>query len=369
MRYLTIALLAILLLCRCGNNKQAKVENNEIKLVGGLITVAENAPVLAKITTENIEIAPYKAQFSTSGVVKAIPTAYAEIATPFAGRIVKSFVRLGQSVGVGSPLFEISSPTFFETSKAYFGAKQEMEQALKSLNREKDLLANRVGVAKDVEEAEVNYQLKKQDYDNAKSALKVFQVDPEQLSLGEPLVVRSPIAGKVVANNIVIGQYIKEDAEPMAVVADLDKVWVVAHVKEKDIRLIERLLEVEIRLSASPEEPILGTVYHISEMLDEATRSAEVIIECDNRQGHMKPFMYGTVLLTDATVDAVLIPTSAILQEEENSYVLIAEGGNSFRKVGIEVSNNVDSKSVVTEGLKAGDRIVTEGAFYLLDAK
>lgn len=361
--------MGVLLLYACSGNNTNKTESHEITLSGGVISITENSPVLEKIKTGKVETAPYKAQFSTTGMVKAIPTSYAEIATPFAGRIVKSFVRLGQSVSVGSPLFEISSPSYFETGKAYFGAKQEMEQALKSLNREKDLLANRVGVAKDAEEAQVNYELKKQDYENAKSALKVFQVDPEQLKLGEPLIVRSPISGKVVANNIVIGQYIKEDAESLAIVADLNKVWVVAHVKEKDIRLIEQLQEVEIRLSASPEELIKGKIFHISEMLDEATRSVEVIIDCDNREGRMKPFMYGTVLLTDATTDAILIPTPAILQEEENCYVLLSEGNRKFRKVQITVSNSVADKSVVTDGLKTGDEIVTEGAFYLLDAK
>ncbi|MEG1909856.1 MAG: efflux RND transporter periplasmic adaptor subunit, partial [Bacteroidales bacterium] len=119
-----------------------------------LIMVADNAPVLQKIKTEKIKQTPYQARFSTSGVVKAIPTSYAQIATPFAGRIVRSFIRLGQSVSKGSPLFEISSPAFFETGKAYFQTKQEMEQALKSLRREKDLLANRVGVVKEMEEAE-----------------------------------------------------------------------------------------------------------------------------------------------------------------------------------------------------------------------
>lgn len=362
-------ILGLLFLSACAGGNNEKMESHEVALSEGVITITENAPVLKKIKTEKVVTEPYKAHFSTSGVVKAIPTSYAEIATPFAGRIVKSFVRLGQNVNVGSPLFEISSPSYFETSKAYFGAKQELEQALKSLTREKDLLANSVGVAKDVEEAEVNYQLKKQDYENAVSALKVFQVDPQHLKLGEPLIVRSPISGKVVTNNIIIGQYLKEDTEPLAVVADLNKVWVVAHVKEKDIRMIEKLQEVEVRLSASPDELINGKIYHISEMLDEATRSVEVIIECGNSEGRMKPFMYSTVLLTDATIDAMLIPTVAILQQENNCYVFVKVGNNKFRKVSVTVSTTDGDKSVITDGLTTGDEIITEGAFYLLDVK
>ena len=123
----------------------------------------------------------------------------------------------------GSPVFEISSPSFFETGKGYYQAKQEVWScALKSLKkREKDLLQSKVGVQKELEEAEVNYELKKKDYENAVAALKVFQIEPEDLVLGQPLIVRSPIAGEIVTDRIVIGQYIKEDAEPVAVIANL----------------------------------------------------------------------------------------------------------------------------------------------------
>lgn len=356
------------MLCGCGSTT-TPTTNQDITLTGSLITVAEQAPVLAKIKIEPVHSAPYNAQFSSSGVVKAIPTSYAEVAAPFAGRIVRSFVRLGQSVVPGTPLFEISSSTFFEAGKAYFGAKQEMEQALRAMNREKDLLANNVGVAKEAEQAQVDYTLKRQEYENAKSALEIFQVVPEDMTLGEPLVVRSPIAGKVVANNIIIGQYIKEDAAPMAIVADLRKVWVVANVKEKDIRQLEKLQQVEIRLSASPDEVITGTIFHVSDMLDQATRAVEVIIECDNASGKMKPFMYGTVLLTDQTTQAILIPTASVLQQQDECYVLVAEGSRSFRRRAITVATTLDNRSVVTGGINPGESIVTEGAFYLLDAK
>lgn len=225
--------------CACArSSKSGETTTPQVRVDNDIIAVAPGSPVLERLTTGKVTATPYRATFTTSGMVQAIPARYAEIATPFAGRIVKSFVRLGQKVVQGSPIFEISSPSFFDTGKAYYQAKQEMELALKSLNREKDLLKNHVGVEKEVEEAEVNYELKKKDYENAVAALKVYQIDPGTMVLGQPLVVRSPIAGEVVKDNIVLGQYIKEDAGPLALVADLSKVWVVAHVKEKDIRLI-----------------------------------------------------------------------------------------------------------------------------------
>ena len=166
-----------------------------------------------------------------------------------------------------------------------------------------------------------------------------------------------------------IGQYIKEDAGPLALVADLNKVWVVAHVKEKDIPLIRRLNRADIRLMAVPDTVFSGTVYHVSELLDEETRSVEVIIECDNRDRRLKPFMYGTVQLTDTPSRALVIPTSAVLQREDDCYVLVRESEDRYRKVRISVSSSDERQTVVSSGLGDGDEVVTEGAFYLIDAR
>jgi len=308
-------------------------------------------------------------EFSTSGVVKAIPTNYAEIASPFAGRITKSFVRLGQKVAPGSPIFAISSPTFFETGKAYYQARQEMELADKSLKRQRDLVQNKVGVQKELEEAEVNFELKKKDYENAVAALKVFQINPSQMTLGQSLIVRSPISGEVVKDDIVMGQYMKEDAEPVAIIANLSKVWFVAHVKEKDLSLIQSLKDVEIHLVAWPDHPFGGKVYHISDMLDEETRSIEVLIECDNSNRLMKPEMYGTVKLSDKATEAIRVPTSAVLQEEENNYVLVSLGNHRYRKQKVTAGTTEDGKTLILSGLKDGDEIISTGAFYLLDVQ
>ena len=161
--------------------------------------------------------------------------------------------------------------------------------------------------------------MKKKDYENALAALKVIQIEPDQLVLGQPMIVRSPISGEIVKNNIVIGQFMKDDADPVAVVADLNEVWVAANVKEKDLSLLSSLKKVEISLVSQSNQTFSGTIYHINEMLDEDTRSVEVLVACDNKERLMKPAMYATVKLTDEPAESILIPTSAILQEEEQA--------------------------------------------------
>ncbi|MCD7925047.1 MAG: efflux RND transporter periplasmic adaptor subunit [Bacteroides sp.] len=368
MKHIASLCLAGMVLFSC-TGKQAENDDLKYTVQGDTVIVSSTSPIASKLKTATIREVPHQMVFTTSGVVKAIPTGYAEIASPFAGRITKSFVRLGQKVSQGSPIFEISSPTFFETGKAYYQAKQEMELALKNLKREKDLYNNKVGAQKEVEEAEVNYELKKKDYENALAALKVFQINPDELVLGQPLIVRSPISGEVVTDKLVIGQYIKEDAEPVVIIADLNKVWVAANVKEKDMPLVRSLEKVEVSLVSMPDKMIEGTIYHISEMLNEEIRAVEVLIECDNKDRAMKPGMYGAVTLTDKAANVVMIPTSAILQQENHAYVLVALGNGRYLKREIVTSVTDGDNSVIQSGLTPGEEIVTEGAFYLIEAR
>lgn len=336
---------------------------------GDTIFIPQNSNLRKKIKTTLISAAPYRNKRSASAVVKAIPNNYAQIASPFAGRIIKSFIRLGQRVAVNAPIFEISSPSFFEAGKAYYQSKQEMQLAEKNLRRQRDLLKNGVGVQKDLEEAEVTYEVSKRDYENSIASLNVYHVNPANMILGEPLVVRTPIAGEVITDNIVIGQYLRDDAGPVALVAELSNVWVVGQLKEKDISSIHESDEVEIEAAGMPGLLVRGIVYHISEMLDETTRSVEVFIECANSGRNLKPGMYATVQFTEKADSSILVPASAVLQMEESSYVFVKAGRNGYLKRMIKSLGTDNDRIIIKSGLKAADEIVTEGAIYLPEAK
>lgn len=349
------------------NTKPASTENYIIK--GDTIIIPHNSNLTAKIKTAIVSAVPYSQKRTASGVVKAIPNNYAQIASPFAGRIIKSFIKLGQHVAVNAPIFEISSPSFFEAGKAYYQSKQQMQLDEKNLRRQQDLLKNGVGIQKDMEESEMNFELSKRDYENSIASLNVYHVNPDELVLGQPLIVRSPIAGEIVSDNIVIGQYLREDAGPVALVAELSKVWVVGQLKEKDVNSVSESDEVEIEVGGIPGLIIQGIVYHISEMLDEETRSVEVFIECENKGRNLKPGMYATVKFSEKAGNSILIPSSAVLQMDESSYVYVKTKGNSYLKRLIGTTGTDSNRVILRSGLRPDEEIVTEGAFYLLDAK
>jgi cobalt-zinc-cadmium efflux system membrane fusion protein len=367
-----LSCLFCLFVCVACANRSGSEEatGNSFSLKGEHITVAEQSPVLKHIKIQPVERGDYRPSFSASGIVIAIPSQYAGIASPFAGRVVKAWVCPGQRVAAGSPIFAVSSPDFTEACKVYFQAKAEMELARKNLRRERDLLANRVGMAKAVEEAEADCEIKQTEYERALAAMRVYQMDPDSLTLGHPLIIRSPLAGEVVKCEIVVGQYIREDADALVVVADLDRVWVKARVKEKDLPLLDRVADVRISLPALPDTLIAGSIRYVGNMLDEETRSVEVMVECGNRNRRMKPFMYGAVQFTGAPAPAVMAPEAAVLQGEDSRYVIVSEGENRFRKVNVTAAPDAENRrTVILSGLREGEAIVTEGAFYFIEAR
>lgn len=357
------ALVLFLTSCNSKNN----VQQNKNTEQGDTIEVPANSSLSKKIKTGKVIQEPYSIDISTFGIVKAIPNNYAEIAAPFAGRITKSFVKLGQHVAKDEPVFEISSPAFYEACKMYYQNKQEMKLADKSLKRQQDLYKNGVGVQKDLEEAEVNFALYKRDYENTIASLKVYKVEPENLVLGQPLIVRSPIAGNIVKNDIVIGQYLKEDADPVAIVAELNKVWIVGQVKEKDINFINELEEIEIKSAAMPDKCIKGTIYHISDLLDEETRSVQVYIDCDNTDHALKPGMYVSVRFIEQTQQKILISSASVFQDAGNNFVFVDEGNNRYARRIVEVTSTSNDRLLLKSGLKPGESIVVKGGYFLLE--
>ena len=242
---------SLLFFTACGN-KQESEQKSGCRIEGDTVYVADHF-LLEKIKVSETESEPYSKKVITSGMVRPIPTRYAYVAPPFAGRVTKSYVRIGQPVYQGTPLFEISSPDFTSAQKEYFQAVSSRELAKKDLKRKEDLIKNGVSSQKELEEAQNALLIADKEFENASAALRVYQVDNlGEMILGQPLIVRSPISGVVIKDNIVTGQYLKDDTEPIAIVADLSEVWITAQVKEKDIRFINEGSSLDIEISALP---------------------------------------------------------------------------------------------------------------------
>lgn len=366
--FLFLFLLPTIIGIGCGRKKDG-ADNTQLIARGDTVIVEEGASVLEKIKETMVAEQDFNLELVTAGTVKAIPNQYAEIAPPFSGRVTKVYLKLGMKTQPGTPLFELVSPEFTEAQKIYFQAKSELESARLALKREQDLRAKGVGAERDLEEAETRYQVKEKEYQNALAGLKIFGVDVDKLVFGQPLVITSPIAGEVIDNEVVNGHYIRADDPPRAKVAELSRVWVVGMVKEKDIRFVHELDSAEITVAAYPGKKFWGKVFHIDEIVDEDTRSIQVLVECDNHDHLLKPGMYASVKFRNPAMKAIFIPAKALLQNNDKSYVFLKIKDRIYVRRFVETGLSKEDMILISNGLRPGETIISEGAFYLLEAQ
>jgi len=362
-----LAFIYLPLMVACGNNN-APSETMDLTVEGDFIVVKDNSPIWEQIIVGKAQLQDFSAEFRTVGTVRPVSGKLAEIAPPFAGRIVKSHVRLGQKVGAGAPIFELSSSDFYEATKTYLAAQSANEVAQRNYVRQKELAAHGVASQRELEEAQSEANISLHEFEQAKANLRMFNVETDNfpsLQMGQPLSVVTPIAGEVVKHNVTIGGYVKEDAEPLAVVADLSHVWVAALVKEKYFGAIKQGDRVEIYTDSNPNKIIWGTIYYIGEMLDEETRSLEVIVESNNADRELKLGMFCEVHFLSAPIRAIVLPATAIMQEQDNEYVLVAVEKGRFERRKVETESVHKGEVRIISGVMEEESVVVEGGIYL----
>ena len=347
----------------CKNVEENQPEAS-YKFVGDTVYVSNKRLLEEKIKFTAAKTEMVTREVVTAGTIQAIPTQYAYIAPPFAGRVVSSHIKLGEHVTKNKALFEIISSDFTTAQKEFLQAESDLLLAKNNMKRQEDLKSNGVASQRELEEASNELFLAEKEYENAYTALQVYQTDPKTMKLGQPLVIRAPIEGEVIENNIVTGQYLTSEAEQVAIIADLSKVWVVAQVKEKDIRFIHKGDKMDIFVASLSGEPIVGEVYYIDESIDPETRSIRVLSICDNDDRHLKLGMYATVHFFDQPNPYIVVPEKAILQGEDSSYLFVKVGEGKLYKTPVTVISTQNNKAVIAGPINDGDIIVGEGGYY-----
>jgi len=135
---------------------------------------------------------------------------------------------------------------------------------------------------------------------------------------------------------------------------------------EKDIAKIKPGLAADIEVAAYHGEKFRGRLTTIFDVLDETTRTVKARIEVENPSGKLKPQMFATVTLQSGELaNLLVVPEAAVQTEGDQRFVFVPEDDSSFVKRAVRVGHDLDSLIVILEGLAAGEKVVTEGAFVL----
>jgi cobalt-zinc-cadmium efflux system membrane fusion protein len=87
--------------------------------------------------------------------------------------------------------------------------------------------------------------------------------------------------------------------------------------------------------------------------------------ELDNREGRLKPAMLASMLIESKPVERLVVPASAVVRENYEDHVFVAESDGLFRLVKVKLGPEQGGARVLLSGLKGGEKLVIEGAFHL----
>jgi membrane fusion protein, heavy metal efflux system len=344
----------------------------------GIVVLGANAPELQQITIAPVQTVPVPADEVTAPArIEANPNRIGHAVLPLQGRILKVFVKLGDSVQHGQPVVEIESPTAAEAEAGYVQANSSVHQAQTAITkadadlaRLTDLFEHQAVAQKEVLAAQTTAALAKSSLEQAQSAraqarrrLELLGLNPGETA--QRVTVVAPISGKVLELSVVEGEYRNEISTPLLTIADLSRVWATSEVPESQIRYCKLGGIFALELIAYPNETFHARVTRIADTVDRETRTIRVSAELDNRDGRFRPEMFGNLRYADGLVPLPWVPDSAVIRIGDKDYVFREQSQGRFVSSPVTLGKRHNGGFAVAGGLKAGDRVVTQGSVYL----
>ncbi len=360
MKRLGLLVLAGFAACSRGRSDEGSASAAQDTGVGERVTLSEAAYRTAGIAVEEVRLdtgVHAGGGIEVPGQVEFDRTRIALLSPRTAGRIERVVVVEGDRVAAGAPVAYLLSPALLTAQTEFVRAVQRAEQLRGTPDADgARALANA-----------------------ARRRLGLLGVAASEIARleagGEPadlLAITAPFAGSVLEVTGLVGAA-AEPGTPIATLADLSVLMVVADLPERALATVHLGERATVRLAALPGAQFVGRIDRIRDQLDPTTRTLKALIRVANPGRALKAGMFATVSLqTSARGSGLTIPASAVITEGEASYVFVEVGLHTYERRLVDVEPAVatglphaSDRVVIRTGLAAGEHVVTHGAFTL----
>lgn len=336
----------------------------------GEVRLTDSQIKLIELATEPAKPGSVSPELLLNGEVTAAQDRMVEI-LPRAAGIVREVPRqLGDTVRSGDTLAVIESSAIAEAEASYLTARSKSALAQAQAAREADLRRKKITSEQDYQVARQAAEQAAVELRAAERKLALLGLDPAAAGRGPAgvpvrVAVRAPFDGTLIERQVAVGDQVTE-ATPLFRLANLDKVWVIASVFSKDVGKVALGQTATVTLEGYPQRRFEGKVTWISNVMDEKTRTLKIRVELDNPDRLLRPGSFARVTITPQSEDNVLtVPAIAVQRQKNQTFVFVEVGPGTYRKRDVSVGNHTSESVEVTKGLRAGEKVVTQGSFAL----
>lgn len=207
----------------------------------------------------------------------------------------------------------------------------------------------------------------KSSYDEqiAASAAARAQAAEARASIGER-VITAPFSGYASLRTISPGAVVTSGTE-IATISDISMIKLDFPVPETLLSTLRRGLTIAATSAAYPEQPFRGQIATVDPVIDPNTRSVVVRARLPNPDGKLKPGMLLTVSIETTPRISLSVAEIAVVGEGDQRFVFVLGAGGKVKRTAVRTGLRSGGRIEILEGLKAGDKIVTEGVVKLSD--
>jgi len=354
---------------------------------GDLLRSADSSPlpdVIVTLTDEamkraGIEIATVAAGSATDvlrlpAVVE--PNAYARVSvTPLVtGRVTSVSAQLGAQVRQGQTLATVFSPELADAQTQYISARAELDAHERELARTEKLVQIGAASRQELERIHAEHTGQQTRVESARSRLDLLGMSREAVeslasgkSVDASTEVPAPISGVVTERLVNMGLNV-DPATKLFTVVDLSTVWIVANLYEKDFARVRVGDPATVVTPAYPDRQIQGRVSYIDPQVSPESRTTKVRVEVSNPHYDLRLGMLAEAQIQASTSTSVaFIPRIAVQNVADRSFVYVAKPGapGQFMEREVLVGQPSGERIQVVSGVVAGDKVVTEGSFFM----
>jgi len=332
-----------------------------------------NAPdtLLKVLKVADAGTAPVSETLRVAGRVDFDEQRVARIGAPVTGRVTELLANPGDPVKQGQPLAQLHSVELGNAQLAYVKAAAQAKLQAQNAERARLLFTSDVIGAAELQRRESEYAIAQAEQRAAADQLRVLGISAKSLDtmassggINSVSPVVATLSGIVVERKVAKGQVV-QPADALYTVADLSRVWVIAQVPEAESSAAKLGQTVQVEVPALGNGPLSGKLIFVSDIVNPETRTVTVRTEMENPRRDLKPAMLATMLIQSRPQEKLVVPSAAVVREDNGDYIFVATGPAQFRLTSVKLGPEQDHLRVVESGLKVGEKIVVEGAFHL----
>ena len=283
------------------------------------------------------------------------------------GTITQICVKEGAHVTKGQPLFVINEVPYraaYQSAKANVeSARAQLAASKLTLESKQNLYNGKVASAYDLKQANNSYL-------SAKASLMQAQADLTKAANDlSYCVVKSPVTGVASMINLRVGALVSEQmSSPLITVSDDSRMYVYFSLTEKQVLAMQRdknnasFKTVHLKLTDGSTYAKTGNIDAVSGIVDKQTGAVRVRATFVNQDHELRSGGAATVVIPQTLNDVIVIPQAATFEIQDKVYVYKVVNGKTKSTQVKATAMDDGSQYVVTEGLKAGDVIFSDGA-------